>query len=109
MESRTTYKNHLDVCNYLLRIDPTLENHVFYVSTSLYKKYTQEDDMKKFCEENNLSVGCELHTDSHPVTMNYYDPLDDPIFWVSATQDEDGTITDVKVGLYDETRPLLSE
>ena len=80
--SKTTFTKHEDVVQYIWSIDRAMLNHIFYIDTQLYRKYSRYSknsvpELVKFCDDYNLSLGYVLHENKHPVTMNYYNSASD--------------------------------
>lgn len=74
--SNNTFTTHEEVIDYIWSIDKNIQNHTFYINTKLYRLYANRElpQFVKFCSDYNLSVGYTLHTNRHPVIMNYYNP-----------------------------------
>ena len=97
-----TFTTHDDVVEYIWSIDKTMLNHIFHISTSLYKQYSKYSkksipELVTFCKEYHLSLGYVLYENRHPVTMNYYNSD-------SEIESEDDEICD-----HVDNTPLLSD
>ena len=93
------YTKHEDVVEYLWSIDRSILNHIFYIDSNLYKKYSKysknkNPEMIQFCKDYNLSLGYVLHKNKHPVTINYY-------------SSESESESDIEEDSDCDTRPLL--
>ena len=107
--NNTTFTTHEQVVEYIWSIDKSQTNHVFHINSALYKQYSVYSnkhipDYVTFCREYNLSLGYELHTNRHPVILNYYNSD-------SEYEEEDGddTTTGETDDIEDDTAPLLKD
>ena len=106
----TTFTTHKQVVEYIWSIDKTLQNHIFYINTDLYRKYSSHSngipELIKFCKDYNLSLGYVLHKNRHPVKMNYYNPDSDDEY--IDLEDDFEYIEDDFEYIDDDTTPLLN-
>ena len=103
----TTFTTHEEVIEYIWSIDKTMQNHIFYIDSTLHRQYSRyskksKPEFVKFCTEYNLSLGYVLHENKHPVIMNYYDANSDIESDECCEGDEGG---DTNIG---DNVPLLS-
>ena len=98
LQSKQVYPNDTSKKHDVIKVDE-LVNHIwsvnrnennlkFYVNTYIYRQLTRCPTYMKLCIDFNLSVGYRLHSNVHPITMNYYNPDSDNEF-ISDSEDED--------------------